>query len=146
MRWAGKDRHRMVRHLGLLCAEFNLHKLKGRVLMSSLYEPGQKLREVKCPSQSHTARAMPGVGIRSKVKSHGLFILTTNLDLSSCYPGVPCLGSAPRGLFCSMPAGRSGPAVVSGLNNSTLPLPCGFPAWASPQAMSCSVSLLAGQG
>ena len=56
MRWAGKDRHRMVRHLGLLCAEFNLHKLKGRVLMSSLYEPGQKLREVKCPSQSHTAR------------------------------------------------------------------------------------------
>lgn len=78
-------------------------------------------------SQSHTARAMLGVGIRSKAKAHGLFILTTNLDLSSCYPGVSRLGFASRGLFCSMPAGRSGPAVVSGLNNSTPPLPCGFP-------------------
>lgn len=39
---------------GLLCAggPFNVHKLKGRVVMSSFYKPGQKLREVKCPPKA----------------------------------------------------------------------------------------------
>lgn len=31
---------------------FNLHKLKGWVVVSSFYKPGQKLREVKCPRKA----------------------------------------------------------------------------------------------
>lgn len=95
--------------------------------MSLFLQTRTKAQRGEMSSQSHTARAMPGVGIRSKAKTYALFILTTNLDLSSSYPGVPCPGSASRGVLCSMPAGRSGPAVVSGLDNSTLPLPCGSP-------------------
>lgn len=36
----------------VLGTPFNLHKPKGRVLMSSFYKPGQKLREVKSPSKA----------------------------------------------------------------------------------------------
>lgn len=130
-RWAGRGEHKTVRHVGLLCAgcPFSLHKLKGWVVVSSFHKLGQKLREVEVPSQNYTAKVMPGVGARSKARVHALFNLPANLDLSCCCPRQAARQHA---LLHACREVRP-PAVVSRLSNSTLTLPCGLSAWASPQ-------------
>lgn len=83
---------------------------------------------------------MPGV--RSEARAYALFSLSTNLDLSSCCPGVHALALLQAA--CSALCLLGGQAQLgSGLSNSTLPLPCGFLAWASPRAMSSSTFPLA---